>query len=180
MRSKPTRVAVALVLAGVAPLAAGCGGGGSKSPSTTSSSSAPTTNSATTSSSSGSGSSFASAKNCQDLAGLAAAAAKAVSASSGNGANVLQTESSELNALAQSAPSDIRGDFQTFSTAFSGFLQAVQKSGYKLGSTTPPTAAQIATLSTAARLFDSPKLKQAEQHLTAWAKQNCKGVHVNG
>jgi ABC-type phosphate transport system substrate-binding protein len=80
MRSKPTRVAVAIVLAGVAALAAGCGGGGSKSPSTTSSSSPPTTNSATTSSSAGSGSSFASAKNCQDLAGIAAKAAAAVAA----------------------------------------------------------------------------------------------------
>ncbi len=106
--------------------------------------------------------------------------ASTVTASSGNLTTVLQTESSELKALAQAAPSDIRGDFQTFSTAFTGFLQALQKSGNKPGSKTPPTAAQIAALSTAARSLDSPKLKQAEQHLSAWARQNCKGVHVGG
>jgi hypothetical protein len=180
LRSK--QVAAAMLLASLVALAAGCGGGSKNStPGTTPSASTPTTSSAaTTSSSSGSVPNFASAKNCQDLAGLAAKVATAVTASSGNFANVLQTESNELKALAQAAPSDIRGDFQTFSTAFSGFLQALQKSGYKPGSTTQPTAAQIAALSTAARSFNSPKLKQAERNLTAWAHQNCKGVHVGG
>ena len=129
---------------------------------------------ATTSSSSGSPS-FASAKNCQDLAGLAAKAAAAVEAS-GNSTNTLQTEATELQALAKAAPSDIRGDFQTFAAAFSGFLHALQSSGYKLGSKTPPTAAQAAAFAAAAKSFDTPKLKQAEQHLSAWAHQNCKGV----
>ena len=77
-------------------------------------------------------------------------------------------------------PSDIRGDFQTFAAAFSGFLHALQSSGYKLGSKTPPTAAQAAAFAQAAKAFATPKLKQAEQHLSAWARQNCKGVHVGG
>jgi hypothetical protein len=85
-----------------------------------------------------------------------------------------------LQALANAAPSDIRGDFQTFATAFSGFFHALEKSGYKPGSTTPPTAAQVAALSKAARSFNAPKLRQAEQHLSRWANQNCKGVHVGG
>ena len=180
MKLRSKRVAVVIVAAGLIALAAGCGGGGKKSPSSTRtiSSSAVITNSGTTSSSSVSG--FASAQNCQDLAGLAAKVASAVTASSGNAANVLKTESNELHALAQAAPSQIRGDFQTFSTAFSGFLQALQKAGYNPSSKTPPTAAQVAALSQAARSFDAPKLKQAEQHLGAWAKQNCKGVHVGG
>jgi hypothetical protein len=178
MLPRSKQVAAAVLVAGLVALAAGCGGGGTKSPSTTVkvSSSPPVT----TSSGSGSTPGFASAKNCQDLAGLAAKVASTVTASSGNLTTVLQTESSELKALAQAAPSDIRGDFQTFSTAFTGFLQALQKSGYKPGSKTPPTAAQLAALSTAAKSLESPKLKQAEQHLTAWARQNCKGVHVGG
>ncbi len=164
-----------MLVAGLVAVAAGCGGGGTKSPATTAA-----THSGTTSSSSGSAvPSFASAKNCQDLAGLAAKAAAAVEAS-GNSTNTLQTEETELQALAKAAPSDISGDFQTFATAFSGFLHTLQSSGYKLGSKTPPTAAQAAALEKAAKSFDTPKLKQAEQHLSAWAKQNCKGVHVGG
>ena len=181
MRSTPTRVGVAIVLSALVAVAAGCGGGSKNSTPGTTHSTTATTRSVSVPSNPGSGSSFASAKNCQDLAGLAAKVASAVTAtSSSNPSNVLQTESNELHALAQAAPSDIRGDFQTFSTAFSSFLQALQKSGYKVGSKTPPTAAQIAALTAAARSFNTAKLKQAEQHLSAWAKQNCKGVHVGG
>jgi FlaG/FlaF family flagellin (archaellin) len=181
MRSTPTRIAVAIVLAGLVAVAAGCGGGSKNSTPGPTPSTTATIKSGSTSSGSGAAPSFASAKNCQDLAGLATKVASAVSASSsGNLNSVLQTESTELHALAQAAPSDIRGDFQTFSTAFSGFLQALQKSGYKPGSTTRPTAAQIAALADAEHSFNTPKLKQAELHLSAWARQNCKGVHVGG
>jgi hypothetical protein len=172
MRSK--QIAGAVLVAGLAGLVAGCGGGGNSS-TTTQSTHTTITKSATTSSSSGSSTSFASAQNCQNLAGLAAKAASAVAAS-GNSTNALQTESTELQALAQAAPSDIKGDFQTFAAAFAGFQHALQSSGYKLGSKTPPTAAQAAAFAKAAKSFATPKLKQAEQNLSAWAHQNCKGI----
>lgn len=178
MTTRSRHAAAATLVAGLVALAAGCGGGGTKSPSSTPSAST-TIKSGTTSSSSGSVPGFASAKNCQDLAGLAAKAAAAVEAS-GSSTNAIQTEATELQALANAAPSDISGDFQTFATAFSGFLHALQSSGYKLGSKTPPTAAQAAAFAKAAKSFDAPKLRQAEQHLSAWAHQNCKGVHVGG
>lgn len=92
---------------------------------------------------------------------------------SGSAANALKTESQELQALANAAPSDIRGDFQTFASAFSGYLTALQNSGYKLGSTTQPTAAQLAALVSAAKVFNTAKLKSASQHLQAWAAANC-------
>jgi len=181
MTPRPKQLAAAALVAGLAALVAGCGGGGSSSSSTTVvvKHTGTVTLQSTTTGSSGSSTSFASAKNCQDLAGLAAKAAAAVAAS-GNSANALQTESAELQALAQAAPSDIKGDFQTFAAAFSGFLHTLQSSGYKLGSKTPPTPAQTAAFEKAAKSFDTPKLKQAEQHLTAWGHQNCKGVHVGG
>jgi hypothetical protein len=113
------------------------------------------------------------------MASLAARAAAAIAAS-GNANNVLETEAREVQALATSAPSDIRGDFQTFATAFSGFLHTLQKSGYKIGSKAPPTAAQAAAFARAAKSFDTPKLRRAEQHLSTWAQQNCKGVNVGG
>jgi len=181
MRSKTTRIAVALLLAGVAAVVAGCGGGGGTN-TTTSLVGSANTSQATTTNSGGSGGaepSFASASNCQEMAGLAAKAAAAIE-SSGNAGNALQTESAEVAALAKAAPSDIRGDFQTFATAFSGFLHTLQASGYKFGSKTPPTAAQAAAFEKAAKSLDTPKLKQAETHLSAWARQNCKGVHVGG
>jgi hypothetical protein len=182
MRPKPSLLAVLLLLAGLGVLAAGCGGG-SKSGSQTSSVSVTLTRTtqSTTSSSEGLGSapSFASASNCQDMAGIAAKAAAAIE-SSGNAAGTLQTEASEIQALASSAPSDIRSDFQAVAAAFSSFVHSLQQSGYKIGSKTPPTPAQLAALAKAAKSLDTPKLKQAEAHLSAWARQNCKGVHVGG
>jgi hypothetical protein len=186
MRSRATRVVAGLGAAGLIALAAGCGGGGKKSASTPAQTHAGTTTVSTsatltlTTAKSGSAPSFASAKNCQDMAGIAAKVASALAASSGNTSKVFQTEAAELQALADAAPAAIKGDFQTFSTAFSSFLSTLQKSGYKLGSTTPPTAAQAAALAKAAKSFDSAKLKHAEQHLSAWARQNCQGVDVGG
>jgi len=182
VRLASTRIVAAILAAGLVAIVAGCGGGGKKSSSSTSPIAGAASTSVTftaTTGSSGSTASFASAKNCQDMAGLAAKAAAAVEAS-GNPMNALQTEATEVQALAQAAPSAIRGDFQTFATAFSGFLHTLQSAGYKLGSKTPPTAAQVAAFTKAARSFDTPKLRQAEQHLSAWARQNCKGVHAGG
>ena len=176
MRLASARMVVVLLAAGLVTVAAGCGGGGkngSPPPTTT------ITKSTTTSGGSPSAPAFASAKNCQAMAGLAAKAAAAIEAS-GNPAAALHTEAAELQALAKAAPSEIRADIQTFAAAFSGFLQALQHAGYKLGSKTPPTAAQAAAFAKAARSFDTPKLKQAEQHLSAWAHKNCTGVHVGG
>jgi hypothetical protein len=171
------RLVLVILLAGVVAFAAGCGSGKK-------SSSTPTQTSAGGAAEPSGGSSaqpkFATAKNCQDLAGLAAKVASAITATSGNPGATLQTESNELQALTKAAPSDIRGDFQTFATAFSSFLHTLEKAGYKPGSTTAPTAAQIAALSKAARSFNTPKLRQAEQHLSAWTRKNCRGVQLGG
>jgi len=180
MRSTPTRVATALLLAGLVAVAAGCGGGSSNNTGPPTTTVSVSVSSGPPSTSTSGTPSFASAKNCQDMAGIAAKVASALEASSGNASQALQTESTELQALANAAPDAIKGDFQTFATAFSSFLSTLQKSGYKLDSKTPPTPAQAAALAKAAKSFDTSKLKHAEQHLSAWAKQNCTGVHVGG
>ena len=161
---------VAALVVGLAILAAGCGGG--SSPSSAGTTQHTTTQHMTTTGSSGM--SFASAKNCRDFAGLAGKIASAMSPTSGDTQSAIQAESQELQALADAAPSDIKGDFQTFATAFSSYMQALQSSGYKLGSTTPPTAAQLAALATAAKAFSTTKLTRAEQHLSTWVSANCK------
>lgn len=164
---RPGLVVAALVV-GLAVLAAGCGGGSPSSAGQTQ----QTTTQQTTTGSPGSG--FANAKNCLQFAGLAAKIAGAMNPNSGNAGASLQAESRLLQAYADAAPADIKGDFQTFATAFSGYLQALQSSGYRIGSKTPPTAAQLAAITSAAKVFETTKLKQAEQHLSAWAGRNCK------
>jgi hypothetical protein len=160
-------VAVALLILVV--LVAGCGGGKKKAASTTSGS-ATTAAAATTSSSSGTPS-FASAKNCKDLAALGAKMSAALQAASGNGSSSLGDEANIFKAMASAAPSEIRGDFETFASAFSSYAQALSKANFKPGKT--PTAAQIAALTNAAKSFNTPKLQAAEQHLAAWGQKNC-------
>ena len=172
------RPALVILVLGMAALTAGCGGGGGEKPSSTLESSTSITKPSSETNEQSPG--FASVKNCQDLAGLATKVTSAVTATSGNPTTALRAEGAELQALAQAAPSDIRGDFQTFASAFSGFLHELEKARYKPGSSKAPTAAQIAALSKAAKTFDTAKLRQAEQHLGAWAARNCKGVNLGG
>ena len=172
-----------LVAAGLVVLvvvAAGCGGSKKKSaaPPTTSTaattatvSSTTTTSASTSTSSSPSTPSFASAKNCVQLASLGRKVSAAMAASAGTGTSNLDAEVNAFKALADAAPSEIRGDFQTFESAFVTFAQAYGKSGFKPGQT--PSAAQIAALTAAAKSLSTPKLQAAEQHLSAWAAKNC-------
>lgn len=180
MRLRSVRISVVILAAGLVAVAAGCGGGGSKSPSSTSTQMSETT--VSTTGNSGSGPTFASAKNCQDLAGLAAKAASSLQATSGNPATTLNKLAQEMQALANAAPAEIRSDFQTVAAAFTSYLGALQKAGYKPGKTltSPPSATQIAALTKAAQSFNTPKLAKAEQHLQNWVDKNCKGVNVGG
>jgi hypothetical protein len=186
MRRRSVRVVVVALATALVAAAAGCGGGGGGGGGGTTASSGGTTHAMATTmqhttTASGSGSSFASAKNCQDLAGLAAKAASAIEATSGNPATTLQTEANQLQALANAAPSEIRADFQTFAAAFTSYLHALEKAGFKPGSApSKPTPAQIAALTQAAKTFSAPKLAKAEKHLNSWVKQNCKGINLGG
>jgi len=105
---------------------------------------------------------------------MAAKIASAMTTASGNPATAIDTYAKELQALADAAPSDIRSDFQTFATAFTNYLHAIEKAGFKPGATVAPTAAQILAFTKAAKSLQTPKLAKAEQHLSAWAAQNCK------
>jgi hypothetical protein len=160
-------VAVALLVLVV--LVAGCGGGKKKAASTTSA--AATTAAAVTTSSSSGTPTFASAKNCKDLAALGAKMSAALQAASANGKSGLSDEANIFKAMASAAPSEIRGDFETFASAFSSYAEALSKAKFKPGQT--PTAAQIAALTNAAKSFNTPKLQAAEQHLAAWGQKNC-------
>ena len=165
MRLKPVAVFVLVLVLVVA----GCGGGKKKSAASASTAASTTT---TTAASTGAATpSFASAKNCQQLAALGAKLSLALQASAGTGLSKLGDEANVFKTLASAAPAEIRGDFETFAAAFSGYAKALSTAGIKAGKT--PTAAQIAALTAAAKSLSTPKLQAAERHLAAWGQKNC-------
>ncbi len=142
---------------------AGCGGGKKESAASATPAAGSTTTSAWAPK-------FTSAKNCQQLMALGAKVSQAIQSSSGS-ASSIDNEVNAFKALANAAPAEIRGDFQTFAGAFAAYAQALAKAGFKPGKV--PTAGQIAAMRAAAKSFSTPKLQAAEQHLSAWAQQNC-------
>jgi hypothetical protein len=144
-------------------LSAGCGGAKKNSAATTPAAPAGTTTTAAPS--------LASSKNCVQLLSLGAKFAQAFSAPTGSAKANITDEAKAFEAMAAAAPSDIRGDFMTIATAFSAYAKAFAKAGIKAG--TMPTAAQLAQVEGAAKSFSTPKLKAAEQHLSAWGRKNC-------
>jgi hypothetical protein len=164
-------------------IAAGCGSSKKKaaSPTTTAAgtttagtTTAGTTTSATTTTSSAP--TFATSKNCAQLIGLGAKFAQALQSNSGNAGASLTNETKAFQAMAAAAPSEIRGDFQTIAGAFSVYVQALAKAGFKPG--TVPSAAQLAQIQAATKAFSTSKLKAAEQHLSAWSRKNCGGLNT--
>jgi hypothetical protein len=167
------RTTVVAVILGVLliALAAGCGSKKSASASQTTTTSESTT---TTSSGSGSGSSsgkpsFASTKNCAQLASLASKIANSVNSTGGK--IDLKGYSDAMDALANAAPDEIKSDFKTFADALKDFASTMSDAGLKAGET--PTAAQIAKLTTASEKLSTPKIRAATEHLEAWGQKNC-------
>jgi hypothetical protein len=166
--------AVALLV--LAVVVGGCGGGKKKAAGTaattaTTAATATASTTTTTASTTPAAPTFASTKNCQQLMALGVKLSQALQSSASGGLSSVGNEANVFKALASAAPAEIRGDFETFAGAFSGYVQAMTKAGFKAGKT--PTAAQVAALATAAKSFSTPKLRAAEQHLSAWAHKNC-------
>ena len=165
MRSK-LLVPSVLVVAAVA-VAAGCGGS-SKKPAAAGTTATTTTTLTTTTKLK---TTFASSKNCEELAALGAKMSQAMQAASGKGGASITDEANVFKAMASAAPSEIRGDFETFANAFSAYAQAWGKAGFKAG--TVPTPGQMAQMAKAVKAFSAPELQTATQHLTTWAQSNC-------
>jgi hypothetical protein len=174
-------VAAVLTAAALVLVVAACGGGGSAAPKTTTTTTGtgPSGNIGPTGAgpTGSSGPGFASASNCRDFALIGAKIASAIGSTSGSGTSSAAAAKAELQAWADAAPPEIKGDFQTIATAFSNFLDQINASGYTLGSTTPPTAAQIAALTAAAKAFATPQVKQASKNIQTWVSTNCSTMH---
>ena len=138
MRFKAILFALVLVLVCVA---SGCGS--KKAASTTGASGTTTTTAAasgsggggtTTSGSSSSGTpTFASTKNCLQLASVGQKFSQAMAAASGTGKTDLTALANAYKAMASAAPSAIRSDFETIGAAFSNYADALKKAGYTPG-----------------------------------------------
>jgi hypothetical protein len=149
-------------------LVAGCGGSKKKSAS-------PTTTSRTTSTArTTTGTQPLLTGNCAQLKALGTKLAQALQTTSGSAGTRIRNEAKVFQDYANSAPSEVRGDFQTLAKAFNTYVQALLKAGIKPGKV--PTQAQIAQIQAAAKAFSTPKLRAAEQHLAAWAQKNCGGA----
>lgn len=178
------RIAVLLLGVALVVLATGCGGGkqaaannlgatGAGLTGRTGVTSANGNTGPTGAGPTGAGGSFASTKNCRAFATLAVKIAAAMAPASADPAHSAATAAQELKALADVAPSDIKADLQTIATAFATFVQKAKDSGYDFSSGKTPSVAQIAALSSAAMVFNSQDLAQAERHLRTWEQQNC-------
>lgn len=188
MRFQAIAIALALVLT---VAAAGCGS--KKSASTTGGSGSTTTTTSVTTSSGGNGGSttstmsttttttsssggalsFASTKNCAQLASIGQKFSQAMTAANGTGKASLTEVATIYKAFASAAPSEIRSDFETIAVAFSNYATELQKAGYTTGKV--PTASQMAAIVQASKTFSSAKLVAAEHHLSAWGAKNCTG-----
>jgi len=155
-------------------IAAGCGGSKKKSASPPTTSSTSTSAATTTTTTSSGTPTFATSKNCAQLEALGTKLAQALQTTSGSTEQRLTNEVKLFHDYANSAPSEVRGDFQTLADALDTYVHALLKAGIKPGKV--PTQAQIAQIQAAAQAFSTQKLRVAEQHLAAWAQKNCGGV----
>ncbi len=138
----------------------------------TTTSSGGSTTPTTTSSSSGKPTSFSSAKDCAQLEGLGKKfSAEFAAAATGGKTPDYAKEVSLFKALADAAPSDIRGDLETLASAFQTEAAAMQKANITPGKT--PSASQLAALAVAGKAFSSPKVQAATQHLEAYGESHC-------
>ena len=165
-------LAVAAVVCAL--VAAGCGGSKKKSASPPTTRSTSTSAATTTTTTSSGTPTFATSKNCAQLEALGTKLAQALQTTSGSTEQRLTNEVKLFHDYANSAPSEVRGDFQTLADALDTYVHALLKAGIKPGKA--PTQAQIAQIQAAAQAFSTQKLRVAEQHLAAWAQKNCGGV----
>lgn len=166
-RDKRATAGIWAGLLAVAVFTVGCGssggggttGGGSSSPAA----------SAPASSGSGGGS-FASGGNCAQLKGLALQFRHALAVDKATGAD-WQKVASDFQALANAAPGAIQPDLQVVSHAFTTYASTIAKLNLKPG--TAPSPTQLPKIFQALRVFASPSVRAASQHIKTWVHANC-------
>lgn len=83
-----------------------------------------------------------------------------------------QALASGYQAMAAAAPPAIQPQMKTIANAVSGFFSALQKSGYKPGSTSF-SPSELVALASAAKSLNVPAVHSALTQIRAWAHANC-------
>lgn len=185
---------IALLTVAVLALATACGGHSKKAAppppatrtATTTHTSTAATKTASHTSSTGvtgqtqtSRSAFASPSHCILLRSLGAKISQSIPTTFEVSRTNIAAETAALRALAGAAPSEIRGDFDTYIGVFGGYMRAFESVGLKPGRA--PTKAQYAQIRKAAtRVINTPGLATAEQHLKHWVRANCPKAPAKG
>jgi hypothetical protein len=126
-----------------------------------------TTDTETTDTTETSESGFASAENCKEFTAFGQ---KISQAFSGSGDANLQTVADQLDELAQSAPEEIKSDFQTLADGYQKIADAL--GGVDLSSGQQPDPQALAELSKLGTEW-STKMTTAATNISTWAQQNC-------
>ncbi len=126
-----------------------------------------TTDTETTDTTATSQSDFATAQNCREFTKFGQQISQAFS---GSGDANLQTVADQLDELAQSAPDEIKSDFQTLADGYQQIADALE--GVDLSSGQQPDPQALAKLSQLGTEW-STKMTTAATNISTWAQQNC-------
>jgi hypothetical protein len=113
--------------------------------------------------------SFLTSAKCREYVQLISNYASALS---GAGGSDTEAAAQALQDVADQAPDEIKGDFQTLADAYSKIADALK--GVDLSSGTPDASA-IAKLQKLSGEIDEAKVTQASQNISTWLTTNCTG-----
>ena len=169
-------------IAVLALVAAGCGGDSSNESSadatetTVAAETTMTTEETTESSASASASASSSSSStgdlalggkCKEFAGVSQQLAASLSGQTAD----LQQASKLFDEIADQVPDEIKADYQVIAENFKKIADALK--GVDLTSGEAPSPEVLAKLQELAQSMDSPKVKQATEHIQAWVQENC-------
>jgi hypothetical protein len=173
---------IAVPVAALLLVAAGCGGGSTSSAGDTTATiqSTDTTDATDTSSGTDTSSSTdatdttgdASLAGCTELADLSAKFTQALgAATTGSGMPDLEKTAKVYEDFVDQVPEEIRDAFRTIAAAFSTYADALKDVDLKPGQTPDPET--LAKFAAAAKSFDNTELTAATTEIEAWVTKNC-------
>jgi hypothetical protein len=133
----------------------------------TTDSSASASASASASSSSSSSGDLGLGGKCKEFAGVSQQLAASLSGQTAD----LQEASKIFDEIADQVPDEIKADYQVIADNFKKIADALK--GVDLTSGKAPSPEVLAKLQELAKSMDSPKVKQATEHIQAWVTENC-------
>ena len=123
--------------------------------------------SASASSSSSSTGDLALGGKCKEFDGVSQQLAASLSGQTAD----LQQASKLFDEIADQVPDEIKADYQVIAENFKKIADALK--GVDLTSGEAPSPEVLAKLQELAQSMDSPKVKQATEHIQAWVQENC-------